>query len=161
MQSVVCGGDGFKLPCFTHECQRLGFRTIFLEDSPPKVASTATAAPKPATKKERNAQRPKTREGRILGEYIVSGVAVGMRLDEFIRALSRFGTQRAMTEQLALLARQADAALKTCHGADATTLRMGLLCMQECRELTLLKSKRSTKEQRLRERRIFEGYLGR
>ena len=139
-------GQSFKRGSF-------GIRTTFVDA--PSQPSAAESASKSA-KKAWNEQRPKTRDEREMGCHPASGVLVGMRLDELVGALMRFGKPRSITEQLASLARQADAALETCEGIDATTLRMGLLCMAECRAQTLARGPESGRRE---ERKAFYGIV--
>jgi hypothetical protein len=139
-------GQSFKRGSF-------GIRTTFVDA--PTQPSAAESASKSA-KKAWNEQRPKTRDEREMGCHPASGVLVGMRLDELVGALMRFGKPRSITEQLASLARQADAALETCEGIDATTLRMGLLCMAECRAQTLARGPESGRRE---ERKAIYGIV--
>ena len=131
---AMAGGDTLLMGLRSFKRGAFGIRTTFVDA--PTQPSAAESASKSA-KKVWNEQRPTTRHEREMGCHPASGVLVGMRLDELVGALMRFGKPRAITEQLARLARQADAALETCEGIDATTLRMGLLCMAECRAQTL------------------------
>ena len=147
------GGDTLLTGLQSFKCGSFRIRTTFV-DAPTQPAD-AEAASKSA-KKAWNEQRPTTRPEREMGCHPASGVLVGMRLDELVGALMRFGKPRAITEQLARLARQADAALETCEGIDATTLRMGLLCMAECRAQTLARGPESGRRE---ERKAFYGIV--
>lgn len=137
---AMAGGDTLLIGLQSFRRGSFGIRTTFVDA--PAQPSAAESASKSA-KKAWNKQRPTTRHEREMGCHPASGVIVGVRLDELVGALMRFGKPRAITEQLARLARQADAALETCDGIDATTLRMGLLCMAECRAQTLARGPES------------------
>jgi hypothetical protein len=145
---AMAGGDTLLIGLQSFRRGSFGIRTTFV-DAPAQSASKST-------KKAWNKQRPTTRPEREMGCHPASGVLVGVRLDELVGALMRFGKPRAITEQLARLARQADAALETCEGIDATTLRMGLLCMAECRAQTLARGPESGRRE---ERKAFYGIV--
>jgi len=150
---AMAGGDTLLMGLRSFKRGAFGIRTTFVDA--PTQPSAAESASKSA-KKVWNEQRPTTRHEREMGCHPASGVLVGMRLDELVGALMRFGKPRAITEQLARLARQADAALETCEGIDATTLRMGLLCMAECRAQTLARGPESGRRE---ERKAMYGIV--
>ena len=150
---AMAGGDTLLMGLRSFKRGSFGIRTTFVDA--PAQPSAAESASKSA-KKAWNEQRPTTRPEREMGCHPAFSVLVGMRLEKLVGALMRFGKPRAIVVALARLARQADAALETCEGIDATTLRMGLLCMAECRAQTLARGPESGRRE---ERKAMYGIV--